>query len=293
MTVRIERIGPTRDLLGESPLWDHRVGALYWVDSRRGRLARFDPARGRLKTWDLPAEIGSVGLAPGGRLLVALRNGFWAFDPDSAELKHIATVFDDTGRFRLNDGKADRQGRFLCGTLSLAHPAESVGGLFRLGPGRRVETLETGLRIANATCFSPDGRRMYFTDSLDLNLRAYDYDPATGAVSNRRVLLDARPHGSGVDGATVDAEGFIWAALVQNGRLARFAPDGSLDRMIELDIPFPTCPAFGGPGLDVLYLTSISDSGTGRATSTDPRAGGLFAVRNLGVRGLPEAVCPL
>lgn len=291
MTAQVERIGPTRDLLGESPLWDHRTGLLYWVDSRRGRLAALDPVRERLQTWTLPAEIGSIGLAANGRLLVALRNGFWTFDPATTALEHVVTAFEDTGRYRLNDGKADRQGRYLCGTLSLAHPAEASGGLFRVGPGRRVEMLEAGVRIANATCFSPDGTRLYFTDSLDLNLRVYDYDPATGAVSNRRVLLDARPHGSGIDGATVDAEGFIWAALVQNGKLARFAPDGTLDRLIELNIPFPTCPAFGGPNLDVLYVTSISDSGTRRATSDDPRAGGLFAVRNLGVRGLPEAVC--
>ncbi|MBW8640698.1 SMP-30/gluconolactonase/LRE family protein [Hoeflea sp. WL0058] len=288
MTIRFERIGPGRDWLGESPVWDPSTASMFWVDSRSGIVRRFQPSSGRQRSWQLPAEIGAIALAGQGRLIAALRNGFYYVDLESGEIERIVEAFDDDDSARFNDGKMDRQGRFLCGTMALGSD-EPTGKLVQLNGGGQVKILETGIGIANSTCFSPDGRVLYFADSFDRALRAYDYDPDTGSVSNRRILCDVSTHNSATDGATVDSEGGIWVCLVQIGKLARLTPDGALDRLIDTPVPLPSCPAFGGEDMNVLYLTSIRDSGTGRTKSDDPKAGALFAIHGLGVRGIAEA----
>jgi sugar lactone lactonase YvrE len=151
-----------------------------------------------------------------------------------------------------------------------------------------VRTLDQGIQLANATCFSPDGRWLYFADSPTHQVRRYPYDPATGACGPAEVLIDTRSLGSPPDGATVDADGCLWVALVLAGKLACYAPDGALVRTIDFaPDAYITCPCFGGPDLDVLYLTSIRDSGN-LLRSQNPEAGAVFVVRGLGVRGLPE-----
>lgn len=290
--VAIAFASTTRDLLGEGTLWDAEAQVLYWIDALAPCIHRLHPATGARRRWDLPDAVGSIGLAQPGRLLVALRDGFYAFDLETSALRPLALPEPEVQGVRFNDGKMDRQGRFLCGTLELHRspppPAQPLGKLFRLNPNLSCDVLETGVRISNALCFSPAGDVLYFADSLASAVWAYDYDGATGNTANRRVLADTKAIGSAPDGATVDAEGFLWVALVQTGQLGRFAPDGRLDRTIDLPIPFPTCPAFGGPALDTLYCTAISDSG-GRLKTDHADGGRLLAITGLGVAGLPEA----
>jgi sugar lactone lactonase YvrE len=130
---------------------------------------------------------------------------------------------------------------------------------------------------------------MYFADSLDRTIRAYRYGPGDETAIEPRILVDTGPFNSGPDGATVDAEGCLWVALVQAGKIARFTPQGGLDRLIDAPTDLPSCVAFGGPDLSTLYVTSIKDSGSGRAISRHPDGGFLFAIEGLGVSGLPEA----
>ena len=151
-----------------------------------------------------------------------------------------------------------------------------------------MTVLETGIGVSNALCFSPTGDWLYFTDSRIGMIWCYPYDTPTGIVGPRQDLIDTHAvAGSPADGATVDCDGCIWAALVRTGQLARFTPDGRLDRLIDVPVPHPTCPAFGGEALDVLYVTSISESG--RIRSTHPEAGRMLAITGLGVTGLAEA----
>ncbi len=287
MTVTFERIGPSRDWLGESPVWDPETGSAFWIDSRSGILRRHVPATGRFQSWQLPAEIGAIGLVDKGRLIAAIRNAFYFVDLATGEIELVAQAFEDDDTARFNDGKMDRQGRFLCGTMALRSD-EPGGILMQLDRDRTINKLETGIGIANSTCFSPDGKTLYFADSFDRALRAYDYDIRTGAVTNRRVLADLAGYGSATDGATVDAEGCIWVCLVEIGKLARLTPDGAVDRLVETPIPLPSCPAFAGENMDSLYLTSIRDSGTGRTKSDNPQAGAVFAIHGLGVSGIAE-----
>ena len=277
-------VAPDRDLLGESPIWDSREQALYWVDTRRRRVRRWAPDS-PLRHWDTPGDVGSIALARPGALVLALEDGFAALDLASGAVAPIAAIEHPRPPMRLNDGRTDREGRFLAGSMVL-HRRDPEGALYRLETDGRVSLLVVGAAVSNGTCLSPDGRTLYYADSLSGLLRAWDYAP-DGTLSAERVFVDTRPDGSGPDGATVDAEGCVWVALVMAGKVARYAPDGRLLRTVEVPMPYPTCPCFGGPELDTLYVTSLRDSGN-VLRSDHPDAGALIELRGLGVRGLPE-----
>lgn len=282
----VELVPGVRDGLGESPLWDGGAGALYRVDSLAPCVHRLAGPVGPARRWDLPSPVGSIGLgsAPG-HLLCALRNGFHDLDLTTGALTPMRDVAVPPGN-RLNDGKMDRDGRYLCGTMQMEDDAPP-GFLLRLDADGTSQRLVAGIGIGNATCFSPDGATLYFADSRVGALWAYPYDRATGHLGPRRTVADLPAlTGSGPDGATVDQEGFIWIALVRTGQLARLAPDGKLARTLDLPVPHPTCPAFGGPALDVLYVTSISRSA--RLHSDHPEAGRLVCITGLDAPGLAE-----
>jgi len=288
-SLQIDFLGEQRDRLGECPLWDERRQALYWIDSKRCLIHCLLPASGERRQWQMHSEIGSLALCESGRLLVALAHeiGFLDVDAGDGHFSPLAAVTHPEERMRLNDGRVDRAGRFLVGSLKLA-PATPVGVLYQLTPSGQLRALEHGIRVSNCLGLSPDGRTLYFADSLSHQIRRYAYDPVTGEASGMQVFADTTALGSGPDGAAVDAEGHLWVALVMKGQLARFRPDGTLERLLDLPTPHPSCPCFGGAALDTLYVTSLSDTGNSIKTD-DPRAGRLLAVRGTGVKGLPEA----
>ncbi|WP_246022384.1 SMP-30/gluconolactonase/LRE family protein [Pararhodobacter zhoushanensis] len=282
--IKAQRVGPSPDMLGESPLWDDRRQRLYWVDGVSRMIRFLDPSSGASGQMLMPSMIGSIGLCEDGRLVAGLFDGIYLVDLDADSLSPLYRPAIPSDRVRFNDGKVDRQGRFVCGGMGVF--AEPVGELIRVTGDGQAEVLANGIRISNSLCFSPDGRTMYFSDSLDRFIRAYDYDD--GELSHPRVFADTQQFNSGPDGATVDAEGHVWVALVNVGKIARFAPSGKLERLVEAPTDMPSCLAFGGPNLDQLYVTSIKDSGSGRAISRHPQGGYLFALDGLGVTGLAE-----
>jgi sugar lactone lactonase YvrE len=288
---RISFVGEHRNRLGESPLWDERIARLWWVDSVARLICRSDANGGGLESWTAPSEVGSIALAETG-LLAALQDGFHAFDPLDGSFEPIAVPEAGNATVRFNDGKADRQGRFLSGTMRTSAEHGAPGKLYRLEPDATTTMLETGTRVSNALCFSPDGGILYFADSLAMAVWAYDYDIDTGAATNRRVLIDTKPLGSAPDGATVDLAGDLWVTLVQGQALAQVSSAGALLRRIDLPIPFPSCPAFGGPGLTTLFLTTVSNSG-GALKTDHPDGGRMLALNGLDAVGLPEARCPI
>jgi L-arabinonolactonase len=288
--IRISFFGPWRNRLGESPLWDGEAGLLYWVDSIAARICRAAPSGAGYESWAMPQTVGSIGLAERG-LVVALRDGFYLLDlGNHGAVSPIALPERGNPAVRFNDGKADRQGRFLAGTMRVGDANTAPGLLYRLERDGSCSVLERDLAVSNALCFSPGGDQLYLADTLQGLIWRYAYDVVTGEVWDRRLFADTRGLGSLPDGATVDAEGHLWVALVQAQRLARFAPDGRLVRTIDLPIPFPSCPAFGGEDLRTLYVTTIADSGH-RLRSDHPDAGRLLAIDDVGVAGLPEARC--
>ncbi|WP_293902036.1 SMP-30/gluconolactonase/LRE family protein [Phenylobacterium sp.] len=290
--MRISIIGRQRCGLGESPLWDPDAQVLYWVDSVAPAIWRLDPATGEQAAFPAPDRIGSVVLGSGTDLIAGLTDGIYRVDLTAGTFEPLVRPDDMTGGERLNDGKTDRAGRLVTGTIMPAGEPPHAGKLYRFDPGGGWAVLETGVEVSNAICFSPAGDRLYFADSLRRMVWSYDYDAASGAATNRRDLIDTGALGATPDGATVDADGFVWVALVLTRQIGRFSPEGHLDRLIDTPCPYPSCPAFGGRDLDVLYVTSIADSG-GRLKSDHPDAGRLMAIEGLGVRGLAETRCRL
>lgn len=286
---QIDILLPQRDQLGECPLWDVRRQCLYWIDGRRQLVQRHHPATGAVSEWAAPHHIGSIALCESGRLLLALESDFHLLDVDTGVLTRVGdAVTHPAERMRLNDGRADRNGRFVVGSMTMGRH-EPLGELYQFTSEGRVSVLDRGIQLANATCFSPDGRWLYFADSMTRQVRRYPYDPATGRAGAAELLIDTSVYGSSPDGATVDADGHLWVALVLAGKLARFRPDGTLERTIDFaPDAYITCPCFGGPELDTIFLTSISNSGN-LLRSQNPDAGAVFAIRGTGVRGIEEA----
>ena len=284
--VTARRVSSTVDQLGESPVWDPLNATLYWVDGVSRLIRIHDTNAGTFRQIEVPSIIGSIGLAVDGKLVAGLVDGIYMVDIASGDCTPLYKVSNPNHRVRFNDGKVDRQGRFLCGTMGVH--ADPLGELIRVDSTGKAEVLANGIRISNTLCFSPDGCTMYFADGLDRKIRAYSYDKDAGALDQPRIHVDTAEFESSPDGATVDSEGCIWVALVQAGKIGRFTPDGDLDCLIEAPTDMPSCVNFGGPDMSTLYVTSIKDSGSGRAISRHPQGGALFALEGLGVRGLPE-----
>jgi sugar lactone lactonase YvrE len=285
--------------LGEGPIWDVEEGRLYWVDGTGRRVGnpsiwRLDPRTGRTETWSLAQDVGALALRRDGGAVLALDDGFYFFEFDGGRLECIELVEADQPRSRLNDGKCDRRGRFFVGGMDDREQLK-VCGLYRLDPDLRVTKVDDGIICTNGPCWSPDDATFYVADTFQQEFWAYDYDIATGALSNRRVFATTHDDLGVADGSTVDEEGYMWNAQVIGGDLVRYAPDGSVDRRIGMPIRNITSLTFGGEGLDEIYVTSMArvkhpavhDMFT-HELKPQFGAGHLFKVSGLGIRGLPE-----
>jgi sugar lactone lactonase YvrE len=236
----------------------------------------------------VPGKIGSMCLRRNGGAIVSLEDGFFALDFESGDCELIHDPEPDQPDNRLNDGKVDKQGRFLAGSMD-TQEAGGNGALYRMDPDLSVTRLEDGIVVSNGPCWSPDGSVFYFSDTWSNEISAYDYDQATGAISNKRCFASFEPLGDGVpDGATVDAEGCVWSAAVYGAKLYRFTPDGALERRIDMPVKKVTSMNFGGPNLDVLYVTSMAKPPLPRFPTDGVQRGSLFAIYDLGIRGVPE-----
>lgn len=288
MSVRIEQVGDRLHELGEGPLWDGETGALFGVDVVGKKVWRYGPGQGDYREWAMPDVVSSIVLREEGGAVVTLSDGFFRFDFESGECERIGEPVESEINTRFNDGKVDRQGRFIAGTMD-NRITEPLGSLYRLDVDGAVTKLDSGITCSNGPCWSLDGRTLYFTDSMQARIFAYDYDPKNGEASNRRVLTDFGALGMDCapDGCTVDAEGYLWSALCLAGKVARIAADGTIERTIEMPVNCVTSVMFGGEGLDVLYVTSLRIP-LRRKPAEEANAGALFAVRGLGVKGVPE-----
>lgn len=274
--------------LGETPIWSERDAALWWINCENPpELHRWSPTTGKHQVWPMPKRIGGFVHKASGGLLVALADGLYDFDPESSALA-LRVSSPLPAQVKLHESHCDRQGRFWIGAYDHDFPAnlQAKGGCwFRLDGDRLTKVIE-GIAVANGLAFSPDGRTMYAADAPTRRVDAWDYDPATGEPSNRRVFIQLAEGEGFVDGATVDSEGGYWLANVAAGRLRRYLPDGTLDRIIELPFSNPTKPAFGGDGLKTLFVTSTKLTMACFMNPTLPN-GPVFAVQP-GVSGVAE-----
>jgi L-arabinonolactonase len=274
------------NIVGECPLWHVGEQALYWVDARRPALQRLNPD-GSVDIWPMPHKIGSFVFREKGGLIAAMQIGFCELDLEPLAVRPIVDPEPDKPDNRMNDGKCDRRGRFWCGTRDPTDHNPG-GSLYRLDPDFRCTTMDSGFIVSNGLAFSPDDRSLVFGCTRGDVVYRYDFDLDTGAIGGRRDYLRTDGLPWQVDGATFDAEGYYWCALLGGGAVGRFDPDGRLDRLVEMPVRDPTMCSFGGEDLATLYVTSASVFLSPDERTAQPLAGSLFAVHGLGVCGVPE-----
>ena len=281
----------SRAIIGESPFWDVRDAALYYTDIAGGKIHRFTPADGAHRTWTLDEMVGCLAIRESGGAVIGTKSGLYGFDFDTGEKTLIAAPEEGRPDSRFNDSTTDPRGRFWAGTMSMNKPAPPDGAFYRLDPDLSCTHWLGGIFTTNGLAFSPDGRTMYFSDSNAAvrTIWVCDYDPDTGAPTNRRVFFDTRQVAGRPDGGTVDADGCYWMAGVGGWQILRITPAGRVDRIIEVPVERPSKPMFGGGSLDVLFFTSISEDITAGTQDRQPQAGSLFAITGLGVQGVPQA----
>jgi sugar lactone lactonase YvrE len=281
----VELVLDIRAELGESPVWDDRRQRLVFVDIMRGHVHEFNPATGADHVLEVGQPVGSVALAEAGDWIVAAQDGFYRLDPDRGTLALIAHVEADLAGNRMNDGAVDAAGRFWAGTMEIIGTRER-GCLYRLDPDGTVHCMLAPVSTSNGIDWSPAGDIMYYVDTPLGRIDAFNFALHTGAISYRRTFVNVPASFGHPDGLVVDAEGFIWLALWQGAAVHRYAPNGRLNRVVNLPVSLVTKCAFGGPDLDDLYITTARIGLDEAGQACELPAGGVFRVRP-GVQGRP------
>ncbi|XP_073955501.1 regucalcin-like isoform X2 [Choristoneura fumiferana] len=285
--------------LGEGPHWDAREQALYFVSIFDKSIHRYDPSNGkhtRSVLSDMPGFVIPVEGKPN-HFVVSLKRRVVEVEWDGAdgsarELRTIAEVDQDNPGNRFNDAKADPRGRLFAGTMGNEYEPGKFdlkkGSLYRMDPDGKVHKVATGIDISNGLCWDVKEKAFYFADSFEYDVRRYDYDIETGNISNPRLVFNYAQHGLEgiVDGMTIDTDGNLWIANFDGHQILQVDPrKGKLLRKIRIPALQVTSATFGGPALDVLYVTSAS---LNRGAEQKPPCGSTFRVTGLDVKGHPN-----
>lgn len=276
---------PARATLGEGACWFAAEQRLYWVDILQCEVHRFDPVTGCDEVRKTPCPVSMVQPTTRGDLVLATRDGIARMDFDSGCFTILCDPEADVPGNRFNDGKPDPRGRLFAGTIA-CDGSDKKAALWRIEPDLSFTELVGHVGNSNGLGWAPDEATFYWTDTKTGCVFAFDYDAATGNISGRRVAVEVDKSLGRPDGLAVDAEGFLWTALWAGHGVARWNPaNGDLVAKVECPAANVTCPAFGGPDLDVLYFTTAQKGRDEAEPSPEPEAGNLFAAR-VGVRGL-------
>ena len=271
-------------LLGECPRWDAATGRLLWVDIEARRLHLFDPTSGDDRSILFDDRVGAAAPTTAGDVLVALAGRLVMVDLDDESVRTLVEIPHGDG-LRLNDGVCDPAGRLWVGSLALDY-APGRGALYRYSSEEGLERMLADVTLSNGIGWSPDGRTMYYVDSMAYRVDAFDFDVATGAISERRPLIVIE-RGAGIpDGLAVDDEGGIWLALWGRAAIRRYSPDGEVERVLDVPADNVTACCFGGEDGRSLYVTSASVELPAERRSAQPLAGSVF-VADAGVSGPP------
>ena len=292
------------DQLGESPFWHPQEKLLYWVDIPARELRRVDPFEGNVQSWPMPLEPGCIAPIRGGGLMIALRDGVYRASGWGAGLSCVVRFNHDPATTRFNDGKADPEGRFWAGTMYEPRDARKAE-LYSIdmrpsngNDGKPLVALKAcNAVIANGLAWSPDAGTVYWADTSNHVIHAWDWDPQSDVMRRHRVFqqFPGKPpawqpgqagYGGRPDGAAVDAEGNYWCAMFEGGRLLKFSPAGTLLDEIAVPVRCPTMPCFGGDDLKTLFVTSASYKRPAQELQQLPQSGCVISTR-VDVPGLP------
>ena len=284
MTAEARCVADVKAVLGEGPIWVEAEQALYWLDIKGRKIFRLSEASGR-EQWDTPMRVGAIAPRKSGGFIAGTEHGFVEIALDQGRFEIIHDPEEHLPGNRFNDGKTDRRGRFWAGTMDDGEKAAS-GSLYRLGADGSCRKIDQGYRVTNGPAFSPDGSRMYHSDSA-LQL-IYAFDLSEDGEPGERRLFASFAQGDGFpDGMTVDSDGFLWVAFWDGWCVRRLSPDARVVETIKMPVQRPTSCAFGGPELDRLYITSARIGLGPDSLAMQPCAGGLFLLET-DARGIAQ-----
>jgi sugar lactone lactonase YvrE len=273
---------------GEGIVWDHARGELLWVDVGAGRLHRGRPgpaAIEHLGSFELGCPLGAIAPAQDGGWITAVGPGFARLAPDGA-LTWVARPADGQPELRMNDGACDPGGRFWAGTMAYAE-TPGAGTLYRLDPDGTTTPMLSGTTISNGLGWSVDGGTLWFADSGNATVDAFDFDVQTGGISARRTVVTFDPRDGVPDGLVVDAHDHIWVAIWNGYEVRRYSPDGDLVARVRLPVSRPTSCCFGGTELDMLFISTARKGLRDEVLLDEPDAGRVFCAQT-GTRGVAQ-----
>ena len=285
-------------ILGESPFWHPQEQMLYWADIAGCKLHRLNAFTGEVETWSMPSEPGCFAPAKSGGFIIALRDRIVRALAWCGELQLLSMIHHDASTTRSNDGKCDAAGRFWVGTMF--EPRTANNAQLLCWNGSALQLKQTNAIVANALAFSPDGKTIYWADTPQHTIWAWDFDVATSGMTNQRVFKQFAPkpegwtsglpanggYGGRPDGAAVDVRGNLWVAMFEGKRVVQLSPAGVELQSIEAPVTTCTMPAFGGDDMQTLYLTSARHNRTEAELAREPQIGCVFSMR-VDTAGLP------
>lgn len=285
--IDLEIITDHKCLLGEGPVWDATSKTIYWIDILNGQIHQYATEQQTHKTIHVHQMIGSLAVCTNGNMIAALQNGFALINQETHEIKMIADPENHLPNNRFNEGKCDPAGRFWAGTMSLSEDS-GVGNVYMmqngLAPVKKIESVS----ISNGMAWSSDYQTFYYIDSPTMQVVAYDYDKATGQISNKRTVVKIEKEEGIPDGMTIDNQGMLWIAHWDGWQVTRWNPHtGEKLYTIKLPVAKVTSCTFGGPTFEDLYITSANVGLSESELVQQPLAGSLFVLRNCGFKGLP------
>ena len=285
---------PCQCTLGEGVIYDSRSDGLLWVDIEENLFFYYLLAKNELQTFELPYRLGSFGLTEtDGVIIAAFEQGFAFYQWQTGAIKWIQKLEQDLIYTRFNDGRVDREGVFWAGTMveSAKVPEGNymLGHLYRLGLDGVAKIKLDGLSITNSLCWSPDGGVLYHTDTPTRSINRYQHDNGNGLLQQLGQLV-VTESGCYPDGATVDAQGYLWSAQWGGSKVARYSPLGEQDFVLSLPVSQPSCVCFAGEQLNLLVVTSAQESMTAQQLNAEPQAGNLL-IYQTEFTGLAENRC--
>lgn len=272
--------------LGEGPFWHAVRQQLFWFDINNQILFAAHADGEVQNRWHFDETVAAAAIIDDATLALASETGLKRFDLVTGDMEHLIDIERDVPANRTNDSRVHPSGAFWIGTM-VKDEGPKDGAVYHYRAGVLTKII-SNVAIPNATCFSPDGRTAYWTDTPDQKILKCTVDPETGMpVGEWELFADVSEHRGYPDGAVVDSAGYLWNARWGGSCVIRYAPDGSIDRIIEVPVSQVTCPAFGGKDLKRLFLTSANKTMSAEQLAAEKVAGGVFYI-DLDVAGQPE-----
>ncbi|MBM84798.1 MAG: hypothetical protein CMM47_02095 [Rhodospirillaceae bacterium] len=286
MSIKVELVVNSQDQIGEGPIWDTQANILYWVDIMGEKVQSFDPATNCHSQIPIGQAVGTVVPRSSGGLMLATQHGFAHLDNETHQLRMIHDPENDLPGNRFNDGKCDPAGRFWAGTMSF-QVTDKAGSLYCMDTNQKVRKVLEDVTVSNGIAWSHDHKTMYYIDSPTYVVKSYDYDIASGQITNERVLLTIPSEMGAPDGMALDAKGRLWIAHYGGSKVCCWDPEtGHIVQTIETPVSQVTACAFGGPELETLYITSGTQGLNAEQLKKEPYAGALLSVQP-GCQGAP------